>query len=140
MPELLELGQKSFVDRKRIRRKQPILFCEETLRRNGVTNRREPLVLPRHLECKRSTSNAQRPTLNYRAMNRTLNFFYKRFNDQQPSSSTPVLPTLRPISLPRESANRALLCALRFACTRARSERAPLRLLALPRAWEHVRH
>ncbi len=58
MTELLELGQEFLLDRKRIGRKEPVLFCEEAFLWEGSADGDEACRLEPALE-----SNVQRPTL-----------------------------------------------------------------------------
>src|SRR6266542_1817573 len=60
MTELLKLGQKLFVDRKCVRRKEPIFFGKETFFWESSTDRGEPVVLGLHLRHER---NVQRPII-----------------------------------------------------------------------------
>src|SRR5436309_1776890 len=59
MTELLKLGHKFFLDRKCVRRKEPIFFGKEAFFWESSTDRGEPVVLSLHL---RHEVNVQRPT------------------------------------------------------------------------------
>src|SRR5438876_8517659 len=77
MTELLKLGHKFFLDRKCVRRKEPIFFGKEAFFWESSTDRGEPVILnlqwhdeanvqrPTRLRKCCGVAGAERPTLNY---------------------------------------------------------------------------
>src|SRR5262249_51795233 len=80
VPKLLELLQKFFVDRERVRREKPIFLSEQPFFREGITNGRELVVLNLH-----RVENSQLSTVNTQLsasrhlLQRQFHEFFRRF-------------------------------------------------------------